>query len=58
MTRCPSSAELERWLADGLSGANSIARAALLISICAGVQLQRIVLGNPALRRPDPTLID
>jgi AcrR family transcriptional regulator len=40
-------------LAGGLSGRDVVERAALLISICAGVQLMRNVLKNSALQSPD-----
>jgi len=39
----------QRQLADDLPGVEPVARAALLISICAGVQLMRNVLGNRSL---------
>jgi AcrR family transcriptional regulator len=43
----------QRELADALSGPAPATRAALLIAICSGVQMQRNVLRNRALRQPD-----
>lgn len=43
----------QKELADGLDGPNPVARAALLISICAGVQLLRNVLDIRALQAGD-----
>lgn len=40
----------QRQLAAGLSGDDAVARAALLIAVCAGVQLMRNVLHDEALR--------
>jgi AcrR family transcriptional regulator len=46
-------------IADDLSGPDAMARAALLISICAGVQLMRNVLNDSALQNVDiDTLAD
>jgi DNA-binding GntR family transcriptional regulator len=47
-------ANYQRVLADALPGPDAAARAALLISICAGVQLMRNVLRNSVLRGADP----
>jgi len=51
-------AHFQRQLADDLPGDEPVARAALLISVCAGVQLMRNVLGNRALlAEPTETLV-
>jgi len=46
-------ADYQLRLADGLSGDDAQGRAALLIAICAGVQLMRHVLRSSALRDED-----
>lgn len=43
----------QRELADALPGPAPVTRAALLIAICSGVQMQRNVLRNRALQHPD-----
>jgi AcrR family transcriptional regulator len=43
----------QRELADALPGPDPVTRAALLIAICTGVQMQRNVLRNRALRDAD-----
>ncbi|SDJ07530.1 TetR/AcrR family transcriptional regulator [Nonomuraea jiangxiensis] len=47
----------QRDLADALTGPDPGTRAALLIAVCTGVQMQRNVLGNRALRTSDSDLI-
>jgi AcrR family transcriptional regulator len=43
----------QRRLADALPGPDTTSRAALLIAICAGVTLNRMLLGHTALNSPD-----
>ncbi|MFD4669693.1 TetR/AcrR family transcriptional regulator [Lentzea sp. NPDC058450] len=43
----------QRDLAGALPGADAVGRAALLIAVCTGVQMQRNVLRNQALRNTD-----
>jgi AcrR family transcriptional regulator len=43
----------QRRLADALPGTDTTSRAALLIAICAGVILDRMLLGHSALNSPD-----
>ena len=43
----------QRRLADALPGTDTASRAALLIAICAGVILDRMLLGHSALNSPD-----
>jgi AcrR family transcriptional regulator len=48
----------QRDLAGELSGAGAGTRAALLIAVCTGVQMQRNVLHNRALQKPDPLAVE
>ncbi|WP_446038251.1 TetR family transcriptional regulator [Streptomyces sp. SID1121] len=43
----------QRKLADALPGADADARSALLVSICSGVLLSRMLLGNTEMNGPD-----
>ncbi|HEY6492490.1 MAG TPA: TetR family transcriptional regulator [Trebonia sp.] len=43
----------QRRLADALPGEDAIGRSALLIAICTGVLMTRMVLGNSVLAGPD-----
>ncbi|MBM9504416.1 TetR/AcrR family transcriptional regulator [Actinacidiphila acididurans] len=43
----------QRRLADALPGSDTVARSALLIAICSGVLLSRMVLGHTELNRPE-----
>ncbi|WP_327232615.1 TetR family transcriptional regulator [Streptomyces sp. NBC_01317] len=43
----------QRKLADALPGADADARSALLVSICSGVLLSRMLLGNTVMNGPD-----
>ncbi|MGW1209219.1 TetR/AcrR family transcriptional regulator [Streptomyces sp. NPDC002499] len=43
----------QRRLADALSGTDATGRSAVLIAICAGVLLNRVLLGHTALNSPD-----
>jgi AcrR family transcriptional regulator len=43
----------QRRLADGLEGPDAVGRSALLIAICSGVLLSRMVLGHTALNDAD-----
>jgi hypothetical protein len=43
----------QRRLADALPGTNTTGRAALLIAICSGVLLNRLLLGHTSLVGPD-----
>ncbi|QIQ00932.1 helix-turn-helix domain-containing protein [Streptomyces liangshanensis] len=45
--------DYQRKLADALPGADADARAALLVSICSGVLLSRMLLGNTLMNGPD-----
>jgi AcrR family transcriptional regulator len=47
----------QRELADALTGPDPVTRAALLIAICTGIQMQRNVLRNRALQHADTDAI-